>query len=262
MNTSSGQVCKMQNHFSVVAPNYCQLRTTDPEPIEVIARTLKGFPSVRAADIGCGSGRYDLLLFNYINHLHLTLIDNNNSMLEEAVQYLRGHGISNILSIKADANEIPLEQGSMDCIFTMNAVHHWGFLKFIEKSRRIIKKGGRIFIYTRLRSQNAGSVWGLHFPWFAELETRLYELHEMKDWVGSVDSLSIEAIDIFKFKRKTTLDDLIGKVQGKHYSTFSLYDEGVLEEALDKFQENIKKRYSDVNKIEWVDQNILLTLKT
>jgi len=261
MNNSGGEVSKMQNHFSGVAQNYRQLRTTDLEPIEAIARTLKDLPSVWAADIGCGSGRYDLLLFNYINNLRLTLIDNNNAMLEEALEYLRANGISNIKSIKADANEIPLKNASLDCIFTMNAIHHWGFLKFIEKSSRFIKKGGRIFIYTRLRSQNAENIWGLYFPRFAELETRLYELNEIKDWVGSIDSLSLEASEVFKFKRKATLDDLIEKVKGKHYSTFSLYNEGGLEDAMSRFQENLKNRYSDVNNIEWFDQNILLTLK-
>ena len=60
------------DHFSRIASFYGHIRTTDAQPIRYIGKKLKGSKAIRAADIGCGTGRYDLLLFRYLNNLHLT----------------------------------------------------------------------------------------------------------------------------------------------------------------------------------------------
>lgn len=251
----------MYNHFSGIAPDYRQVRTTDVEPIIFIGERLRRLPEVKAADIGCGAGRYDRLLFQHITNLHLTCVDINERMLKKVSDYLKSHGIDNFKTIKADANDIPLENNSMDCIFTFNAVHHFDFVKFLGKSARALKRDGRVFIYTRLRSQNARSIWGRYFPLFSEKEIRLYELEEMKQWVQSVDSLSLEVIRSFKYKRLSTIERLVEQVRARHYSTFSLYEEDELDGALKTFQESIRARFQDTNRIEWFDENILLVLK-
>ena len=133
MGKTIAAVQNMYSHFSHVASVYRQIRTTDVEPIAFISETLKGLPEVKAADVACGAGRYDLLLFQHLNNLHLTCIDINESMLEQVSDYLKSHGITNINTIKADGKDFPLEDNSMDCIFTFNAIHHFDFVKFIEK---------------------------------------------------------------------------------------------------------------------------------
>ncbi len=251
----------MHRHFSEVASNYRRIRTTDVEPIAFMGETLGRLPEIKAADIGCGTGRYDMLLFQYINNLHLTCIDINEHMLEEVSYYLKSKGENNFKTIKADAIEIPLENNSMNCILTFNAIHHFDFVKFIQKCSRVIKNDGWIFIYTRLRSQNTRSVWGQYFPMFSEKENRLYELYEMEQYIKSVNSLKIETTKFFKYKRNSSLAQLIEKVKAKHYSTFSLYENNELVESLKGFQKNVKERFQDTNQIEWFDENVLLVLK-
>ena len=68
-------IIEMQDHFTRVSAVYRKVRTTDPEPINHIAQELAGYSSVRAADIGCGAGRYDLLLFDALPGLYLTCIE-------------------------------------------------------------------------------------------------------------------------------------------------------------------------------------------
>ena len=251
----------MYSHFLKIAPSYKDIRTTDIEPILFIKENLKDFTEIKAVDIGCGAGRYDLLFFQHLKNLYLTCIDINESMLMETSNYLKNNGITDFKTMKSDVNELQLENHSMDCIFTFNAIHHFDFIKLIKNAERAIKKTGLIFIYTRLRSQNARSIWGQHFPLFTEKETRLYELYEMKQWIKSVDSLRLETAKSFKCKRNTTLKQLVEKVKTKHYSTFSLYKENELDEALRIFQKNIKRHFHDTNKIEWFAENILLILK-
>ncbi len=251
----------INNHFSEVASSYRRTRTTDVEPIAFIGETLGKLPEVKAADIGCGAGRYDLLLFQYINNLHLTCIDINEHMLIQVSDYLKRNGINNFKTIKSDANDIPLENNSMDCIFTFNAIHHFDFVIFIQKCSRVIKDDGRIFIYTRLRSQNNRSVLGQYFPLFSEKENRLYEIDEMEQHINSVNSLKLETTKLFKYKRNSTMEQLVEKVKAKHYSTFSLYEEYELVESLKGFQKNLKVRFQDTSQIEWFDENILLVLE-
>jgi len=251
----------MYNHFSQLASRYRDLRTTDAEPIAFIGETLKYLPEVKAADVGCGDGRYDLLLFQHLNNLHLSCIDTNIPMLEHVSDYLTKHNITRFETIQAVAEDFPLKNNSMDCVLTFNAIHHFDFLKFIEKAAEMIKAEGKIFIYTRLRSQNARNIWGQYFPSFLEKETRLYELNEMERWIQSVESLAIETVKQFKYERTSTLERLIEQAKGKHYSTFSLYKEEELDEAIQAFQDNIKKAFQKTDKIEWFDENILLVLK-
>ena len=88
----------------------------------------------------------------------------------------------------------------------------------------------------------------------------MYELDEMKQWIQSVDSLKLETAKLFKYKRNATMEQLLEKARKRHYSTFSLYEEDELREALKAFQETIRRKFADTTKIEWFDENILLIL--
>ncbi len=249
----------MYDHFSHVASSYRQIRQTDTEPILFISERLRGFSHVRAADVGCGAGRYDLLLFQYVKNLHLTCIDLNESMLQQVSDYLTHHHVSQFETLRANGNEIPLDDLSMDCVLTFNAVHHFDLVRFLENALRVSKPDGKIFIYTRLRSQNARNVWGQYFPSFTEKETRLYELDEFEAGIRAVGGVRLERVKPFHYRRKATVAQLVERVQAKHYSTFSLYADEELKDALEIFQASLKRESNET--VEWVDENTLLVLE-
>jgi len=58
---------KLEHHFSKIVGQYANLRTTDIEPIIFIKNQLINKTKIHAADIGCGAGRYDLKLCQYLN---------------------------------------------------------------------------------------------------------------------------------------------------------------------------------------------------
>ena len=113
--------------------------------------------------------------------------------------------------MKANANNLPLRDNFVDCVFTFNAIHHFHFPRFLENAARIIRRDGLIFIYTRLQSQNETSLWGRYFPHFLEREGRLYELSEITRGIDLTNCLSIECIESFQFSRKATLDEVLEK---------------------------------------------------
>jgi len=250
----------MFDHFSQVATSYNDLRATDLEPIMFIKGVLDGNQGVEAADIGCGAGRYCLRFLEHLNIRYLTCIDSNESMLKETLNYLRAAGVSNFKTIMAGAEEIPLADNSMDCLFAFNAIHHFNLMGFLESAAKALRDGGRIFIYTRLRSQNVENIWGRYFPLFLEKENRLYELSELEEMIKSISPLSIDCVRQFKYRRIASLSRLVRLAKSGHYSTFSLYSRDEFEAALNGFQKSVRGHFNELGRIEWFDENTLLVL--
>lgn len=216
---------------------------------------------IEAVDIGTGSGRYCLKLFEQLDNLYLTCIDINAAMLEETSNYLSRAGITDFKTIQSPAEDISLDDNSVDCIFVFNAIHHLNLTEFMAKAAKVLRNGGSIFIYTRLQSQNARNIWGRNFPLFLEKEERLYELDGLKRMIASVESLDTECTKEFKYRRKASLDRLVNLARSRHYSTFSLYQKDEFETALKGFKENIKRHFSSLEQTEWDDEYTMLVIK-
>ena len=250
----------LAEHFSAIARHYRDLRTTDEEPVRFIRGALAGRAAIAAANIGCGAGRYDLLLFLHLPNLHLTCVDSSPEMLAELSRYLAGEGIADFETIHVRIEDLDLGKQSLDCVFTFNAVHHFDFPGFIAKAGGLIRNDGRIFIYTRTPDQNANSIWGRHFPGFCEKETRLYRLEEMVGWIGETGRLRMIAARTFRYARTSSLERLLEQARSRHYSTFSLYGEAEFEKACQTFEDTLRRQFDDSAKVAWHDQNILLQI--
>lgn len=252
----------MKEHFEKIAQQYCDLRTTDEEPILRISQHLGGRTKLSAADIGCGAGRYVLKLFQHLGpNLFLYCVDAARAMLIELTKYLTGHQISSFATIHTSAPNFPLPKNSLDFITTFNAVHHFDINRFLAHVSRVLKPEGHLFIYTRLRSQNANNIWGKYFPGFTEKENRLFELSELYEILEEVSNLFIHSVEFFRYEREASLDVLVGKARNHHYSTFGLYQPLEFEKALDVFINNIKLNYSDLKSIKWTDENVMFIAK-
>lgn len=262
MNRENIAIKAMGRHFSNIAKKYRNLRTTDSEPISVIVDKLKDLDHIELVDVGCGAGRYDLILYKYLgDKLKLTCLDANAEMLKALAKYLVKHDIDNF-SVKCSVAEtMPFSDGVLDCICTFNAIHHFNLPGFLNESVRVMKSGGYLFVYTRLREQNERNIWGQYFPQFHEKETRLYSLDIMKQSIEAVDNLALESIVFFAYSRLAALEQLLQRARSHHYSTFLLYSPEELREALKGFTLNVKHEFEDPQKIRWFDENILFIVR-
>jgi ubiquinone/menaquinone biosynthesis C-methylase UbiE len=252
----------MDRHFSSIAKKYRSLRTTDSEPISLIVDKLKNLDHIEAVDVGCGAGRYDLLLYKHLgDKLWLTCLDANPEMLKNLAKYLAKHDIGNFSVKNSVAETMPFPDSVLDCVCTFNAIHHFDLSRFLSESARVMKSGGYFFIYTRLREQNSRNIWGQYFPQFQEKETRLYSLDEMKQSIEAAGNLAIESIVFFAYSRMAALEQLLERAMSHHYSTFLLYSPEELEEALKGFSSNIKNEFEDPRRVCWFDENILFIVK-
>jgi len=254
---------KHSDHFRKIAPLYQSLRITDEEPITYIVHQLKSLTAIKAADIGCGTGRYTQLLFRHLRDKITFIygIDYCAKMLRQFNRRFAEDGIRLAGTIKASAMCLPLSDESLNCIFTFNAVHHFALLELLHETARMLQDGGYLFVYTRLRNQNSRNVWGRFFPLFTSKETRLYEEDEFKEAITKIPSLRLQKTRTFEFNRKSNLERLSEQAKNHHYSTFDLYSRSEFKTALNQFQDNLRDYFDDPNHIRWVDENILFILQ-
>ena len=254
---------KHSDHFRRIAPLYRELRETDAEPVFHIVRQLNPLSAIKAADIGCGTGRYTQLLMQRLADKVSSVycVDQSENMLGELKRNFARHSIRTADVINASAMCLPIRDASLNCIFTFNAIQHFALLEFLRETTRVLQDGGYLFVYSRLRSQNSRSVWGRFFPLFTSKETRLHEVNELEDTIAQIPSLRLRKTQVFEFKRKGTLEGLSERAKNRHYSTFDLYSRGEFNKSLRQFQTNLLDYFGDPNDIQWVDENILLTVQ-
>ncbi len=252
----------IQHHFSRISHKYRDLRTTDIEPLLSIKKKLNGSKKIEAADVGCGDGRYSLELFKSLgSRLNLSCIDGNPEMLKQLHNYLAYHKIENFQTKKAYAEDLLIEEGSLDCLFTFNAIHHFNLAGFLEEASRGLKDNGHLFVYTRLKSQNNRNIWGKYFPKFGQKETRLYGMDELNTQIEKATDLKLQNLEQFKYQRISNIERLVQQAENHHYSTFSLYNKKELKDSIKKFRQNIKQQFNGQKNITWFDENILLVMR-
>ena len=249
-------------HFSVIAPRYSDLRTTDPEVITYLIEKLSARRPLRIVDVGCGSGRYDLELLARLDQTSsLICLDYNFEMLGTLHQELQRQCVAGYSVLRASACALPFREQRLDSVLTFNAIHHFNVPAFLRECARVVRPDGSVLIYTRTRSQNRSNIWGQYFPLFAEKETRLFELEEFEDLVTKTPGLNLEEVQEFPFDRLASMDWLIEQATNHHYSTFALYEPDELDWAMGQFRENVRRDYPDLAHVAWQDTNTLLVVR-
>lgn len=251
------------DRYEKIAKIYRKLRSSDIEPVRYVKEKLSHLEEITAAEVGAGAGRYSKLFFDILGkeRLFLFCFDINEFMLTSLKEYLNEHNIVGFKTKLAAAEEIPLESNFLDCIFSFNSIHHFDHYRFFKESTRVLKNDGLLFVYTRTREQNAKNVWGKYFPLFKKKESRLFEPEEFSFKIEKATGLEIVDKKLFRFERKNTLDELVERVESRHYSTFTLYDIEEFDYAIKKFIDNLKKDFEDLENIQWVDEKIMYLIK-
>ncbi len=249
-------------HFSVIAPRYNDLRTTDPEVITYLMEKLPARRPLRIVDVGCGSGRYDLELLARLGQTSsLICLDYNFEMLGTLHQELQQQYVAGYTVLRASACALPFREQHVDSVLTFNAIHHFNVPAFLRQCASVVRPDGLVLIYTRTRSQNRSNIWGQYFPLFAEKETRLFQIEELEELVTKTPGLELEEIQEFSFDRLASIDWLMEQATNHHYSTFAIYEPDELDRAMGQFIENIHRNYPDPAQITWKDTNTLLVVR-
>lgn len=91
------------------------------------------------ADIGCGTGNVAELLAPVVKRVYA--VDRSEPMLDAARRRL--DGMSNVSFLEADADEIPLESGSVDAAVCVLVLHHLSSPEgAVREMGRVVRRGG------------------------------------------------------------------------------------------------------------------------
>jgi ubiquinone/menaquinone biosynthesis C-methylase UbiE len=110
-----------------------------------ILGAIKLKPNWVAADFGCGSGYFTVLLAQKVKKVYA--IDIQKEMLRYLEGKIRRLGISNIELRLSRPNEIPLEDKTVDILVSVNTLHEFGDkVRMIKEMKRVIKHKGNLLI--------------------------------------------------------------------------------------------------------------------
>jgi SAM-dependent methyltransferase len=241
----------VDDHFKRVASVYDSLRTTDKAPIRRIRELLPDHPVV-GLDLGCGTGRYSRLLQSMLpDGSLLAASDISAAMLAEV--RAGDHSRAPLVPLRCTAEELPIRTDSLDLVTSFNSVHHFHLGRFLAEAARVLREGARLFVYTRTPEQNARTIWGRWFPGFATHERRLHSEATLRDAVLQTPGLQLVDTQSFSHSRSSTPERLRAQVEGRHYSTFSLYQPDELRQAITAFLARLPGP-----EVRWVEEHLLL----
>jgi len=241
----------LDDHFKLVAAAYDSLRTTDEAPVRRIRELLPDHPVV-GLDLGCGTGRYSRLLQRLLaDGSMLAASDVSEAMLAELRAAQDGRAL--LVALRCTAEELPIRTGCLNLVMAFNSVHHFDLRRFLAEAARVLGEGGRLFVYTRTPEQNERTIWGRWFPGFAAHEQRLHSEATLRDAVLQTPGLRLVDTQSFRHSRSSTPERLRAQVEGRHYSTFSLYEPEELRQALAVFLARLPGP-----EVCWVDEHLLL----
>lgn len=227
-----------------------------------MVRSLAGLPTVTAADVGCGTGRYMIELMHRLpERTFVYFIDRSKHMLEQLGADLSSCRLPRFEILRCRAENLTLPDAALDCMLAFNAIHHFELARFFREAGRTLRPGGLLFIYTRFRDQNERGIWGRFFPGFAEKERRLYDEELMIRTIQGTEHLAVRDLIHFSFKREATCEGLVERVKNKHYSTFCFYEPDELQAATQGFQAKLKEQFGTSEIVEWVDENVMITVQ-
>lgn len=251
-----------ENHFSAIANSYQNLRTTDEEPIAYILENLKSHKNLDIIDLGCGTGRYDVLLLDELDDdCRITGVDANQEMLDEFSVNMKLHRHSDFHAVSSTIEEFPkINSKRYDVVLSFNALHHFNLGKLLTLISQILSPNGVAFLFTRTRNQNQRSILGKYFPKFDYYESRLVSLTEMENTILDTSGIELSEIKVFKYLRKAKLEELVLQVNNHHYSTFSIYEKEELEESIYDFEQLLRYEFDNSSQISWIDRNVMFKI--
>ncbi len=197
-------------------------------------------PDAEGFDLGCGSGRWALLVAPRVGRLHC--IDASDDALNVARRNLANCG--NCVIHHASVDDIPLGDESMDFGYSLGVLHHVpdtraGIASCVAK----LKRGAPLLLYLYYALDNRP--WWFRFLWkVSDLGRRM--LSSSPAWILNPATTLIACCIYFPLARAVRLAEICGCTVGwmplSAYRCLSFYT--MRTDALDRFGTPLEQRFT------------------
>lgn len=115
-------------------------------------------PDDRLLDIATGGGHVARVFSPHVGQVIAS--DLTPEMLGSATRYLTGLGLTNVTFLQTDAENLPLEDGSVDIVTCRIAPHHFPHPdRFVREAARVLRAGGRLVLVDSTVPAGAAGAW-------------------------------------------------------------------------------------------------------
>jgi SAM-dependent methyltransferase len=250
-----------------VARHYRRLRDLDGASVQrvvsMICETSYDVIPRRILDVGAGTGRYAEVVARTVGALygvecHPVAYDASRSMVECGWKETHSACLHRAVGI---AERLPFATDTFHAVLCFNAVHHFQLDAFVAEAVRTLRPEGLLSVYTRTPEQNEDTIWGRHFPRFAERETRLHSESELCSAMMRCSHLSSVHTEHRPWTMETSLSRLLAQARGRYYSTFSLYSTAEFEMGLEAFRRSVLTEYPSPSTIRAQNDHVLIAAR-
>ena len=193
--------------YNTIGVGYDDTRKADPYIVERFLHLLQPEIGERYLDIGCGTGNYTSELqrrgYDFIG------VDPSAAMLDVA-----GEKNPNVDWRIGSAEATGLDAESVDGVVASLTLHHWSDLEAgFGEMYRVLKRGGKMVIFTTTPEQTGGYWLSHYFPKMMENSVR--QLPSFERVERALTSAGFSSIQTEKYFVQADLKDLF-LYSGKH----------------------------------------------
>jgi ubiquinone/menaquinone biosynthesis C-methylase UbiE len=133
--------CPYSQRFWVEAPHPFITR-------DRLRSVLEPAAGERVLEVGPGTGYYSLPVARWLGPGgRLDVLDIQQEMLDHTLRQAAAEGVTNISAVRADAQEMPYEDGSFDAAYLVTVLGEIPDQEAaLRELRRVVKPGGRIVV--------------------------------------------------------------------------------------------------------------------
>jgi excisionase family DNA binding protein len=160
--------------------------------------------SMTAVDLGCGDGYISRAVSERVEKV--IAIDISSKMLELLNKKAEESGIRNIETIETEAQEVPLQDSSIDIVFASMFLHHIEEPEdIINEVYRILKPGGTVVLADLIKHRNTEMKNAMHDVWSG------FSTSDVKKWFKDTGFTSIKVENLDKSSNSNEDNGFEGK---------------------------------------------------
>ena len=191
-------------------------------------------------DLGCGTGRFSFELIKRYG-CSIFAVDPSETMLREG-QRLQIPEID-IMWLKGVAEDIPIDDNSVDLVWMSQSFHHIDDLnEAFKEICRVLKKSGFLAVRNGMRDHIDEIIWYEYFPEAIEMDrNRILSQKETIDFIVNFDFSLCSAIRFYQYFAES-YHEYAEKIRGRGLSSLIEISDETFNSGVQRLDEWVKNR--------------------